>query len=60
MNSSGFCALPTPPTLKLPVASMAPVREVSGASIRMREKRGYLQEGVSLVKPYGTVDVLKH
>ncbi len=57
MNSSGF---PVPPTLKVPVASMAPVREVSGAGIRMREGRGDRQEGVSLVKPYGTVNVLKH
>ena len=37
MKSSGFGALPAPPTLKEPVARMAPVREVSGAGIRMRE-----------------------
>ncbi len=33
MNSSGFGELPAPLTLKLPVASMAPVREVSDAGI---------------------------
>ncbi len=38
MNNSGFGALPAPPTLKVPVASMAPVREVSGR-----------QEGTSLI-----------
>ena len=59
MKSCWYGALPTQ---KGPVASMAPVWEVSGAGIRMREGRGHLQEGVSLVKPYGTVNVpvLKH
>jgi hypothetical protein len=37
MNSSGFGALPAPPTLKVPVASMAPVREVSYAGRCGRE-----------------------
>ena len=33
MNSSGFGKLPAPLTLKLPVASMAPISEVSDAGI---------------------------
>ncbi len=57
MKSSGFGALPAPPTLKVQVARMAPVREVSGAGIRMR---GYQKEGVSFVKPYVAVNVQTH
>ena len=37
MKSSGYGALPAPSILKVQVARMAPVREVSGAGIRMRE-----------------------
>ena len=33
MKSSGFGELLAPPTLKLPIASMAPVREVSDAGM---------------------------
>ncbi len=57
MNGCGYGARPTQ---KGSVARMAPVREVSGEGIRMREGRGYRQERVSLVKLYGTVNVLKH
>jgi hypothetical protein len=39
---------------------MSPVREVSGAVIRMREGREYRQEGVSFVKPYIAVNVQTH
>ena len=60
MKSSGYGKLPAPPTLQVPVARMSPVREVSGAVIRMREGREYRQEGVSFVKPYIAVNMQTH